>query len=192
LTSRLHLPTPLPSTRLWLPRVSVACDPTRRTLFVFSVCRLVSRRCHKIGSIGRIAHHQRYYEGSDSRGSSPRLRGSPHLLRLAFPSFRLQPRDAPDHRFSRHGSVTDGSQASPFSRRLAATSRRIEFVLLRTDVPPPVALHPASRRRSYSWLRSVWRAPRRTLTVLTRRPRGRTTKRLRRGVQPLALWRPWW
>src|SRR4030042_4633501 len=34
-------------------------------------------------------------------------------------------------------------------RRLATPQGRIVFVILRTACPPPVALHPASRRRSY-------------------------------------------
>src|SRR4030042_6886213 len=34
-------------------------------------------------------------------------------------------------------------------RRLATPQGRILFVILRTACPPPVALHPASRRRSY-------------------------------------------
>jgi len=36
--------------------------------------------------------------------------------------------------------------------RLAATPRRIGFVILRTGLSPRVAPHPASRRRSYLWL----------------------------------------
>ncbi len=40
-------------------------------------------------------------------------------------------------------------QASPCMRRLAAPQGRIVFVILRTACSPPVALHPASQRRSY-------------------------------------------
>ena len=43
--------------------------------------------------------------------------------------------------------------ASPLGCRLAAASGRIRFVILRTSRSPPVALHPASRRRSYLRLR---------------------------------------
>src|SRR5690606_11992944 len=50
-------------------------------------------------------------------------------------------------------SVADAFQASPSPRRLAATSRRIEFVILRTASSSPVAPHPASQRRSYLQLR---------------------------------------
>ena len=38
---------------------------------------------------------------------------------------------------------------SPFFGRLVARTGRIGFVILRTGCSPPVALHPASRRRSY-------------------------------------------
>jgi len=44
---------------------------------------------------------------------------------------------------SHHASVTSGFRASPWNRRLAAATRRIEFVCLRTDTSPPVALHAA-------------------------------------------------
>jgi hypothetical protein len=44
--------------------------------------------------------------------------------------------------------------ASPFPSRLATTTGRIEFVILRTSLSPPVALHPASQRRSYVRLQS--------------------------------------
>ena len=36
---------------------------------------------------------------------------------------------------------------------------RIEFVILRMDRSPPVASHPVSRRRSYSWLQAGERIP---------------------------------
>jgi hypothetical protein len=55
--------------------------------------------------------------------------------------------------------------ASPLAGWLATTPGRIEFVILRTSRSPPVALHLASRRRSYVRLQSsdkLWRglAPR--------------------------------
>ncbi len=40
-------------------------------------------------------------------------------------------------------------RASPLDRRLARRYGRIEFVILRMALSPPVASHPASRRRSY-------------------------------------------
>jgi len=53
-----------------------------------------------------------------------------------------------------HASVTSDFRTSPWYRRLVAALRRIEFVILRTDTSPPVAPHPASRRRSFLRLRS--------------------------------------
>jgi len=54
----------------------------------------------------------------------------------------------PDHRFRRHRSVTGAFQTSPSMCRLVETSRRIAFVILRTEVSLPVAPHPTSRWRS--------------------------------------------
>jgi hypothetical protein len=51
-------------------------------------------------------------------------------------------------------------QASPCMRRLAAPQGRIVFVILRTACSPPVALHPASQRRSYLRLQGVGILPR--------------------------------
>jgi len=73
-----------------------------------------------------------------------------------------------------HASVTSDFRTSPWNRKLVAAPRRIEFVCLRTDLSPPVAPHPASRRRSYLWLRSLWHTPTRTFTVLIWRLHGRT------------------
>src|SRR5688572_12992763 len=57
-------------------------------------------------------------------------------------------RTSPSHprRCVRPGVAT---QASPWDRGLAAPQRRNGFVILRAARSPPVALHPASRRRSY-------------------------------------------
>jgi hypothetical protein len=84
--------------------------------------------------------------------------------------------ELPGHRY-RHASVPSEFRTSPRMSRLVAAPRRIEFVLLRTDLSPPVALHPASRRRSYLRLRSLWLSPTRTFTVLMWRPHGRTHSR---------------
>jgi len=71
------------------------------------------------------------------------------LLRLAFPAFRPQPRGPSASRFVSRLSASGCFQASPRMSRLATVPRRIRFVSLRTAGSPPVALHPASRRRSY-------------------------------------------
>src|SRR5205814_10557018 len=96
------------------------------------------------------------------------------LLRLAFPAFRPQPRLPSTGRFTSRLSAGGCFQASPRMSRLATASRRIRFVILRTASSPPVALHPASRRRSYLQLQSPRPAPARTSTALTKRPHGRT------------------
>src|SRR3990172_10258618 len=56
--------------------------------------------------------------------------------------------------------------ASPLSSRLATTTGRIEFVILRTSRSPPAALHPLSRGRSYFRLRSSNQTSTRTFTLL--------------------------
>ena len=83
--------------------------------------------------------------------------------------------DLPDHSVSTHLvgpgrrfitlplSATDFRsfpvEASPLVGRLADLPGRIEFVILRTDRSPPVAPHPASRRRSYIRLQAGERMP---------------------------------
>jgi hypothetical protein len=59
----------------------------------------------------------------------------PAFLANTFPSFRLQPRGLPGHRYH-HASVPSEFQTSPWNRRLVAAPRRIEFVHLRTDPSP--------------------------------------------------------
>jgi hypothetical protein len=54
---------------------------------------------------------------------------------------------------------TIASWASPFASKLATASGRIEFVILPTSSSSPVALHLASRRRSYLRLSKPGRAP---------------------------------
>ena len=64
--------------------------------------------------------------------------------------------------------------ASPFSGRLATATGRIEFVNLRTGRSPPVALHPASQRRSDLQLRETRHSSTRTRTSPIRQPHRRT------------------
>jgi hypothetical protein len=96
------------------------------------------------------------------------------LPRSAVPTFRPQPRTLPAGRFVSRLSAGSCFQTSPRKGRLATALRRIRFVILRTAGSPPVAPHPASRRRSYPRLRSPRPAPARTCTVLTKRPHRRT------------------
>ena len=65
-------------------------------------------------------------------------------------------------------------RASPWNRRLVAALRRIEFVILRTDSSPPVALHVASGPTQLPSATELWHTPTRTFTVLVWRHHGRT------------------
>jgi hypothetical protein len=167
---------PLPSVRVCSPHFSITLHPPVGT----RVGRLVSRRCHIIGSLAQVSSDLRYYEGSDPCRVIPQSR-SPRLLRLTFLTFHPQPRDVPVHRFTRHFSVYGEFQASPYPSRLAA------------DIPPNQVRHPTDRqfasgcsppRLTATQLPSAtepWHAPTPTSTVLIRRPHGRT-----RGVRPCA------
>jgi hypothetical protein len=68
---------------------------------------------------------------------------------------------------------------SPCIRRLVATYGRIVFVILRAAYSLPVALHPASRRRSYLQLSGVSIPRERSFTSLVAPAPGRTDSRLR-------------
>ena len=78
------------------------------------------------------------------------------------------------------GSVA--SWASPLTSRLATTTGRIEFVILRTGRSPPVALHPASRRRSYVRLQSSDRTLTGTFTPQTHSTCRRTSSAFTRNL----------
>ena len=72
--------------------------------------------------------------------------------------------------------------ASPLASRLATTTGRIEFVILRTSHSPPVALHPLSRGRSYVRLRSSNPTSTGTFTLLIRYTHKRISRRRHGGV----------
>ena len=97
----------------------------------------------------------RYYEGSDSCLPSLRAAGLPACL--ATPSRHSASNHAvcPGNVLHASYNVPDVFRTSPRMSRLAVTPRRIEFALLRTASSLPVALHPASRRRSYLRLRGL-------------------------------------
>ena len=107
----------------------------------------------------------RYYGRSDSCPAALRfLTGNMNSVsvRTGLPNSRTRSSDpsVSNHSqslgvaFARYPSARRISrlrvQASPFGRRLAGSGSRIEFALLRMNRSPPVAPHPASRRRSYS------------------------------------------
>ena len=102
---------------------------------------------------------------------------SPCFMHRIFPPFHLQPPVVASGSWS--GFVPEPTARSgnriPFSgpgrhlgftlpSRLATTTGRIEFVILRTSGSPPVALHPLSRGRSYFRLRSSDPTSARTFT----------------------------
>ena len=106
------------------------------------------------------AHYRRF---SATMGALTPVRLS--LLRTGIPAsrtwpfrpFRLQPPSAPRRRFctlplSATGVPVSRERASPVPSRLAATPRPNRVRRLRTGRSPPVASHPALRRRSYSRL----------------------------------------
>ena len=141
--------------------------------------RLWSSRLHlpaPLGSPG-ITRLHRYYGCCNScppnwladEQSLPRRRpGSPCFTQPTFRALRLQPPTRSDGRFSTPAFAGAGSNpsapsasppqgrvwASPLCRRLARRYGRIEFLIVRMALSPPVALHPASRRRSYSRLQA--------------------------------------
>ncbi len=107
------------------------------------------------------------------------------LQRLAFPTFRPQPRELPVGRFASRLSANGSFQASPHMSRLATNSRRNRFVIprirggrlcglsvrLRLLPTPPRSCACTTQLPSTSELRHT---PARTSTVLTKRPHGRT------------------
>ena len=129
--------------------------------------------------------------------------GLPVLRRRTFRPFRLQPPlAAPEawfvflrqglprasslarpHRDRRDHSVT---WASPLGSRLATTTGRIEFVILRTGRSPPVALHLLSRERSYHRLQNPNLTLTRTFTSRIQRAHRRTATGSASAVVPSA------
>ena len=119
----------------------------------------------------------RYYGRSDScrPGSSAPLTGSMntvsgsqqvsliHVSDLPIPPSPTTPQ-ALDVDFSRYPSShrVPHPRGSRLHLSLAGSptlTGRIEFVILWMDRSPPAAPHPASRRRSYSWLQAGERIP---------------------------------
>jgi len=127
----------------------------------------VPRRCFTF-SASCDSSPLRYHEGSDS---APLTYGAD--LPAYFLSFHLQPRELPGHRFpprQRDQRFSDFALVSQ-ARRSSPPNR---VVILRTETSPLVALHPASQRRSFLRLRSLWLFPTRTFNMLMWRPHGRT------------------
>jgi hypothetical protein len=98
-------------------------------------------------------------EPSD-RSASNHLMSPPEFGLVSFPELTARS----FHRIPFGDHVV--TWASPSSSRLATTTGRIEFVILRTSRSTPVALHPLSRGRSYFRLQSSNPTLTRTFTLL--------------------------
>ncbi len=72
-------------------------------------------------------------------------------------------------------NVVVGFRASPHARRLAATPRRIGFVILRTDRSLDCYSPPRLTTTQLPSATGPWHTRTRTFTVLTMRPHGRTS-----------------
>jgi hypothetical protein len=146
--------------------------------FVFSVCRLVSRRCHIFPNLNKASACLRYIlQGSDSSACHLRQR-PPQLLRFAFRMFCLQTRYAPTHRSNHHDSMSHEFQTSPRMRRLVANtppnlvSYPADHLFASGCSPPHITV---TQLPSATWL---WYTTVRTYTELTKRLPGRTQSHL--------------
>ena len=96
---------------------------------------------------------------SPTTGQVSRIHGSD----LPIPPSPTTPQaldvDFPRYPSSRRVSCLRRSRLHLFPAGSPTLTGRIEFVILRMDRSPPVAPHPASRRRSYSWLQAGERIP---------------------------------
>jgi hypothetical protein len=123
-----------------------------------------------------VTRLHRYYGCSDSCTAALRTGLTAHehrsVSRAGLPALRVWPSEhsapnhlaRPRHRFNTQPLSVTGflkpecpdfeSRLRPFPSRLAARPGRNGFVILRTARSPPVALHLASRRRSYVQLQA--------------------------------------
>jgi len=155
------------------------CGHYRRLLLALHRCDFlpstvlppVPRRCFAF-SASRGCAPLRYHEGSDSYAAHLRRR-SPRLLRHTFLSFRLQPRQLPDHRlpprqrdprFSDFALESQARRSSPPNRVRYPTDQQFASGCF----PPRLA---ATQLPSAT---ELWLTPTRTFTVLIWRPHGRT------------------
>src|SRR5450759_4973102 len=153
-----------------------------------------------------VTRLHRYYGCSDSCLHASRQTGLPvsfvapsvhsaanHPLpsRCAIWGFSTSGLPSNTSRTMRRVLTDHASWASPLASRLATATSRIAFAavdrdqpLLRTGRSPPVAPHPASRRRSYHRLRGTRHPPTRTFTSSIQQHYRRTSQG-RKTVDPL-------
>ena len=115
----------------------------------------------------------RYNEGSDSCYRHPGNR-SPRLSRTNFPTFRLQPRSAPQHRFPRHcqraGRFPDFAMNEQARRHTPPNRvRHPADCQFASSCSPPRLAATQLLSASGSWLAPAW-----TSTMLFVRLHGRT------------------
>ena len=145
-----------------------------RLVFVFSVSRLVSRRCHNSLALPRPLPTYGTMGVLTPAAVHPGGR-YPRLLPITFRPCRPQPQNAPRHRFVR--PVQRDGWVSGFAIRSQA----------RRNIPPNRVRHPTDRpfasgcsppRLAATQLPSAtefWHTPTRTSTVLVMRHHGRTS-----------------
>ena len=154
-----------------------------RRLFVFSVCRLVSRRCHPIASITSGPFTCSTIKTLTAAPLHPR-RSSPCLSRTNFRPFRPQPLDAPTHRFVSH------------FQRVRCVSGFVLSAQTCRHIPPNRVRYPTDQSfisgcspprltaTQLPLITELWLPPTRTSTVLFMRLRRRTRKALRFSALP--------
>jgi hypothetical protein len=85
---------------------------------------------------------------------SPPTCVSPVAAFAHYPSAPRAPTTGHHCRLSAPVATAAAVSGFDVTSRLAGNTGRIEFVILRTGLSPPVALHPALRRRSYCQFRA--------------------------------------
>ena len=150
---------PTTSPAMGLCALSSPCGHCRRLAFALPRC--LAHASTFLSPFPRYGFASRTFSRFPRNGTMETLTPARLTCRAGLPAYLATPscRSVSTHVSrlvvaSHHASVTSDFRASPWNRRLAAALRRIEFVHLRTNSSPPVALHVASGRRSYLRLRS--------------------------------------
>jgi len=137
----------------------------------------------------RPVPQRRYYSASDS--CRRHLDGrSPRLSRANFPTFRLQPRGAPQHRFDRHFQRAEHVPdfAMNEQARRHTPPNRVRYPAdcqFASGYSPPRLATTQLPSASGSWL-----APARTYTMLFARLHGRTHSGTSRNPEKSRHWTP--
>ena len=155
----------LGSTQGQRPRISPACLALAGTdARCLSVCPSFTHPPSCLPLLHARYGASRSYGGSDSSAGLLPDRGLPASRHMSFetipPPITRRPPSPLSHATPQlDGSPLSGSRLRHWLAGSPDTSGRIEFVILRTGLSPPVAPHPASRRRSYLRLQAGERMP---------------------------------